>query len=126
MPDHLNDLTLAGCSIWLDDLSRSRLTSGSLATLIADKHVTGVTTNPSIFHAAITSGTDYHEQLHALAGAGTSADEALLAVITDDVRAACDLFRPVHDATDGVPAGPRRDRRRRRPGVRRGRPAPGP
>ncbi|PID97080.1 MAG: transaldolase [Actinomycetales bacterium] len=102
MSDHLSDLTLAGCSIWLDDLSRSRLTSGSLAALIAEKHVTGVTTNPSIFHAAITSGTDYHEQLHALAGAGFSADEALLAVITDDVRAACDLFGPVHDATDGI------------------------
>ena len=68
--DNLADLAAAGVSIWLDDLSRSRLTSGSLAALIRDQHASGVTTNPSIFQAAITSGTDYDEQLASLAGAG--------------------------------------------------------
>ncbi len=56
MTEPLTALTDAGVSIWLDDLSRDRLTSGSLADLVADQHVTGVTTNPSIFAKAISSG----------------------------------------------------------------------
>ncbi|HOF37015.1 MAG TPA: transaldolase family protein, partial [Dermatophilaceae bacterium] len=93
--DNLADLAAAGVSIWLDDLSRSRLTSGSLAALIRDQHVSGVTTNPSIFQAAITSGTDYDEQLASLAAAGADADAALFAITTDDVRAGCDVFASV-------------------------------
>lgn len=100
--DNLADLAAAGVSIWLDDLSRSRLTSGSLAALIRDQHVSGVTTNPSIFQAAITSGTDYDEQLASLAAAGADADAALFAITTDDVRAGCDVFASVAAATDGV------------------------
>ncbi len=100
--DPLCDLAKAGVSIWLDDLSRGRLTGGGLAQLIAHRHVTGVTTNPSIFQAAITGGTDYDEALRTLGAAGASADEAVFALTTDDVRAACDLFGPVHDKTAGV------------------------
>ncbi len=100
--DHLGELAAAGVSIWLDDLSRARLTSGNLAALIRDEHVSGVTTNPSIFQAAITSGTDYDAQIAALAGSGASVDETVFAMTTDDVRAACDLFRPLYDATGGV------------------------
>ncbi len=100
--DPLCDLAKAGVSIWLDDLSRGRLTGGGLAELIAHRHVTGVTTNPSIFQAAITGGTDYDDALRTLGAAGASADEAVFALTTDDVRTACDLFRPVHDKTAGV------------------------
>ncbi len=100
--DHLADLAAAGVSIWLDDLSRGRLTSGGLAGLIRDQHVTGVTTNPSIFQAAITAGSDYDAQLASLAASGAAADEAVFAMTTDDVRAACDLFAPVAAATHGV------------------------
>ena len=99
---HLADLAAAGVSIWLDDLSRGRLASGGLAELIRDHHVTGVTTNPSIFQAAITAGSDYDEQLAALAAAGADAEAAVFAMTTDDVRAACDVFAPVAAATDGV------------------------
>jgi len=93
--DHLGDLAAAGVSIWLDDLSRGRLTSGGLAGLIRNQHVTGVTTNPSIFQAAITSGSDYDTQLASLAAGGATADDAVFAMTTDDVRSACDLFAPV-------------------------------
>jgi transaldolase len=100
--DHLAELAAAGVSIWLDDLSRARLTTGTLAALIRDQHVSGVTTNPSIFQAAITSGTDYDKQLASLAAAGADADAALFAITTDDVRAGCDVFAGVAVATDGV------------------------
>src|SRR6188508_208293 len=63
-------LSEAGVSIWLDDLSRERITSGGLARLIADRNVVGVTTNPTIFAGALSKGDAYAEQLHALAVAG--------------------------------------------------------
>jgi len=97
------DLSAAGVSIWLDDLSRSRLTSGNLADLIATRNVVGVTTNPTIFQGAIGGGSDdYAAQLNELAAAGASVDDAIFAATTDDVRNACDVFRPVYDATNGV------------------------
>lgn len=96
-------LSDAGVSIWLDDLSRSRITSGNLTDLIATRNVVGVTTNPSIFQAAIGgSGEAYDAQIAELAAAGASADEAIFAATTDDVRNACDIFLPVYDASDGV------------------------
>ncbi|PJI85425.1 transaldolase [Luteimicrobium subarcticum] len=95
-------LSEAGVSIWLDDLSRERLRSGSLADLVARRDVVGVTTNPTIFAKALSEGDAYDEQLGALAGAGVPADEAVWTITTDDVRAAADVLRPVYDATDGV------------------------
>jgi transaldolase len=96
-------LAAAGVSIWLDDLSRSRITSGNLAELIKTRNVTGVTTNPSIFQAAIGGGAEaYDAQIAELAKAGANVDEAIFAATTDDVRDASDIFRPVFDATDGV------------------------
>jgi transaldolase len=98
------DLSAAGVSIWLDDLSRSRITSGNLAQLIADRNVVGVTTNPTIFQSAIgnTSDDSYAAALGALADEGADADAAIFALTTDDVRNAADIFRPVFDATGGV------------------------
>ena len=61
--DPLKDLAKAGVAIWLDDLSRERLVTGSLARLIRDCHVVGVTTNPTIFQHAITGSEFYHEQV---------------------------------------------------------------
>ncbi|CAI9392355.1 transaldolase [Microbacterium sp. T2.11-28] len=97
-------LSAAGVSIWLDDLSRSRITSGNLASLIETRTVSGVTTNPSIFQAAIGNADDdsYQEALAALAADGADADAAIFALTTDDVRNAADIFRPVYDATGGV------------------------
>lgn len=95
-------LTTAGVSIWLDDLSRERLTSGSLAALIAEKNVVGVTTNPSIFAAALQDGASYATQVAELAAAGADAETAIFEITTTDVANACDLFAPVHAATHGI------------------------
>jgi transaldolase len=95
-------LSDAGVSIWLDDLSRERLTSGNLQALVDEKDVVGVTTNPTIFAAALAKHDAYEAQVKELAAAGTSVDEAVLAITTDDVREACDLFAPIAEATQGV------------------------
>lgn len=95
-------LSEAGVSIWLDDLSRGRLETGTLRKLIEEKNVVGVTTNPSIFHAAITSGTDYDTTIAAKAAAGASVEETIFEITTTDVADACDLFAPVAAATKGV------------------------
>jgi len=97
----LKRLSDEGVSIWLDDLSRKRITSGNLADLIDTHHVVGVTTNPSIFQAAIGSGEGYEEQLADLAVRGVTVDEAVRMMTTADVRAAADILRPVYDATAG-------------------------
>ncbi len=98
---NLQALSDAGVSIWLDDLSRDRLNTGNLAELITTKNVVGVTTNPSIFQAALSQGTAYDEQIAQLAGEGKTVDEAVFALTTADVAQACDLFRPVFEQTDG-------------------------
>lgn len=92
----------AGVAIWLDDLSRERLRTGNLAELVADKGVVGVTTNPSIFAAALSKGDAYDAQLRELAADGADVDAAVFRITTDDVRQAADVLRPVYDATDGV------------------------
>ncbi|MGW0911217.1 transaldolase [Streptomyces sp. NPDC002784] len=97
----LKRLSDEGVSIWLDDLSRKRIASGNLAELVATKHVVGVTTNPSIFQAAIGSGDGYEEQLADLAVRGVTVDEAVRMMTTADVRAAADVLRPVYDRTGG-------------------------
>lgn len=102
MTDPLTAITDAGVSIWLDDLSRERLTSGSLARLVAEAHVAGVTTNPTIFAKAITGSDTYTEQLGQLATRGVDVDTALREITTFDVRWACDVLRPAYDATDWV------------------------
>jgi transaldolase len=101
MNDRLKALADAGVSIWLDDLSRQRLASGSLAALIQDKHVVGVTTNPTIFAKAISDADAYAEQVTRLAADGVTTDLAIRAITTDDVRNAADLFKPVYDDTEG-------------------------
>ncbi|PZU48345.1 MAG: transaldolase [Microbacterium sp.] len=97
-------LSDAGVSIWLDDLSRTRIDSGNLAELIETRNVTGVTTNPSIFQAAIGNQNDdsYDAPLAALASAGADVDAAIFELTTTDVRDAADIFRPVYDATGGI------------------------
>jgi transaldolase len=102
MDDALTELSSAGVSIWLDDLSRHRLVKGSLADMVAHFHVVGVTTNPTIFAKAITGADAYAEQLGDLSARGVDTGEALRAMTTFDVRWACDVLRPVYDATGGV------------------------
>ncbi len=101
MTDALKRLCDEGVAIWLDDLSRQRIASGSLAALIEKQHVVGVTTNPSIFHQAISEGRGYEAQLSDLAARRVTADEAVRMITAVDVRAAADILRPVFDATHG-------------------------
>ena len=97
-------LSDAGVSIWLDDLSRARITSGNLADLIASRNVVGVTTNPTIFANAITNpdDTSYDSQVAQLAESGATPEEAIFEATTQDVRDALDVFRPVWKETGHV------------------------
>jgi len=100
--DALAQLTAAGVSVWLDDISRERLTTGNLEMLMRDLHVRGVTSNPTIFAKAISSGSAYQGQLADLAVRGVSVDEAARSITTYDIRWACDVLRPVYDQTEGL------------------------
>jgi transaldolase len=100
--DVLAQLTAEDVSIWLDDISRERLTSGNLAGLAKNFHVRGVTSNPTIFAHAMAHGSAYDKQLGDLALRGVDVGEASRALTTYDIRWACDVLRPVFDSSDGV------------------------
>jgi transaldolase len=99
MSDRLKALADAGVSIWLDDLSRERIETGSLADLVKDSFVVGVTTNPTIFAKAIANGERYDAQVAELTRAGADVDKVIFEVTTQDVRNACDIMAPVAAAT---------------------------
>ena len=94
-------LSDAGVAIWLDDLSRGRITSGGLQQLIDERNVVGVTTNPSIFQAAISGAADYDADIQRLAASGADVDTVIESLTTDDVRAAADILAGVHESTAG-------------------------
>ena len=102
MNARLQALADAGVSIWLDDLSRERIASGSLARLVAESNVVGVTTNPTIFASAISQGERYGEQVAQLKATGAGVDEVLFELTTTDVRQGCDVLRPAYVASNGV------------------------
>jgi len=97
------EILKAGTSIWLDDLSRSKLTGSdpqSLPHRITYDGVRGVTTNPSIFGAAITGADEYAADIASLSG--KSVDEVVRTLTTDDVRVACDLFTEIYSTSKGI------------------------
>jgi transaldolase len=100
--DVLGQLSGAGVSVWLDDISRDRLRTGNLQQLIDDCHVVGVTSNPTIFAHAVDDGHAYDAQLADLKARGALVEEASRAITTYDIRWASDVLRPVHDATAGL------------------------
>jgi len=102
MSETLARLSAEGVAIWLDDLSRSRLSTGTLAELVRDHNVVGVTTNPTIFQKAISDDDVYDRQVRDLAIRRVDVEEAARAITTCDVRWACDVLRPVYDASDGL------------------------
>jgi transaldolase len=102
MSDRLKSLADAGVSIWLDDLSRERISTGNLEDLIQNSSVSGVTTNPTIFASALSNGAAYDDQVRELAARDTEVADAIKALTSDDVRHACDLFKGVYEATGGV------------------------
>ncbi len=102
MAERLKALADAGVSIWLDDLSRERIETGNLAELVKNQHVVGVTTNPTIFAAALSDGERYDSQVREQAKAGKDADEAIFSITTTDVRDACDVLADTFETTGGV------------------------
>ena len=99
MSDRLKALADAGVSIWLDDLSRERIETGNLADLVKESSVVGVTTNPTIFAAAIANGERYDAQVAQLVSGGADVDKVVFELTTEDVRNACDILAPVAEAT---------------------------
>ncbi len=99
MTDRLQALSDAGVSIWLDDLSRERIETGNLADLIKEKHVVGVTTNPTIFASAISDGERYDEQVRKLVADGADTTRVIFELTTEDVRNGCDIMEPVFEST---------------------------
>ncbi|MGA9749496.1 MAG: transaldolase [Nocardioides sp.] len=102
MSERLTALADAGVSIWLDDLSRERIETGNLADLVKNSSVVGVTTNPTIFAAAIADGERYDAQVAELVAADSDVDETIFALTTTDVRNACDVLADAWKASDGV------------------------
>jgi transaldolase len=100
--DPLGALSAAGVSIWLDDLSRERLETGNLTEMIRNKHLVGVTTNPTIFATAVGQGNSYTEQIRELAARNVDVDGAVREITTTDVRDAADEFREVYQSGDGA------------------------
>jgi transaldolase len=101
MQNALNDLAAAGVAVWLDDLSRPRITSGSLKAAVEHGDIVGITTNPTIFAKAIGAGSGYEDQLRDLALRGTAIGETLRLLTAWDVRAACDILHPVYEKSGG-------------------------
>jgi transaldolase len=102
MTDRLAELSAAGVAVWLDDLSRPRLTTGSLEKMSREQHVVGVTTNPSIFQKALSDADAYDAQLKDVAAMRVTVEEAVRLMTGRDVREACDVMRPAYDASNGV------------------------
>lgn len=102
MNSPLHKLAEAGVSIWLDDLSRDRIESGSLKELISSRAVSGVTTNPTIFAGAFANSAAYANELAELSARGASAEEAVFEATTADVRAACDVFSEIYKNSAGI------------------------
>ena len=98
-PKALHDL---GQSIWLDNITRDLLTSGTLQRYISEWSVTGLTSNPTIFNLAITKSTSYDPQIKALAASSLSDEELFFQLALSDLTTAADLFKPIHERTNGV------------------------
>ncbi|HWG01043.1 MAG TPA: transaldolase [Trebonia sp.] len=102
MSDVLGELTRAGVSVWLDDISRERLRTGNLKDLVTNHHVRGVTSNPTIFASALSKGDAYDDQIEDLKVRGISVEESARMITTYDIRWACDVLRPMYDESAGV------------------------
>ncbi len=91
-----------GQSLWLDNITRGLLTSGTLRRYVQDFSITGLTSNPTIFDHAIKNGHDYDEAIHQKVKDGKSGEALFFELAIEDLRQAADLFRPIHDRTNGV------------------------
>jgi transaldolase len=94
----LHDL---GQSLWLDNITRDILDNGTLRRYVDELSVTGLTSNPTIFDEAIGGGATYDAAINKKAGAGLSGEQLFIEIALEDLRRAADIFRPIHDRTDG-------------------------
>jgi len=92
----------AGQSLWLDNITRSLLTGGTLTRYMKELSVTGLTSNPTIFDHAIKNSHDYDAAIREKTAAGLSGEELFFELALEDLTRAADLFRPIHEATNGV------------------------
>lgn len=100
--NHLLKIEDLGQSIWIDNLTRDLIRSGELKQLIVSRGLRGVTSNPAIFEKAIAGNQMYDADIAAGIKAGKSLLEIYESLVFEDIRQACDIFRPVYDATDGL------------------------
>jgi transaldolase/glucose-6-phosphate isomerase len=95
----LVELGKLGQSPWLDFIERGLISSGGLLRLVSENGIKGVTSNPTIFEKAISGGREYDKQIQALSGRGTGVMEAYKEIVTEDIRNAADVLRPVYDGS---------------------------
>jgi transaldolase len=100
--ERLAALTAAGTSIWLDQIKRALISTGELQRLVEEDSLRGVTSNPTIFNAAILGSDDYDDQLEELARAGKDNREIYQELAIRDIQDACDVLRVVYDESGGV------------------------
>jgi transaldolase len=101
MGNTIKALLKEGQSVWQDDISREMIQSGALKQRIDEIGIRGVTSNPTIFQKAIAGGTTYDEDIKAHLGEGLSAAEIFQTIAVKDIQDACDLLRPIYDASGG-------------------------
>lgn len=100
--NHLFEIKDLGQSIWMDNLTRDLVRSGELKTMIDTRGLRGITSNPAIFEKAIAGNKMYDADIEAGIKAGKSVDAIYESLVFDDIRNACDIFRPVYDASHGL------------------------
>ncbi len=101
MSSPLQRLSALGQSVWIDFLSRESIRGGHMQSLISDDSVVGATSNPTIFEKAMAQGDAYEEQMHELLGHTQDTNEIFWELAMQDIREACDLFRPVWEGGSG-------------------------
>src|SRR3569623_610159 len=98
----LHELAAHGQSIWFDTLSRDLVHSGELKRMMEEDAVTGVTSNPTSFQKALSSGDAYDEDLKKLLGETDDPEQIFFSLALQDIHDACDVLKPAYDASDGV------------------------
>lgn len=100
--NNLIDLLDYGQSYWLDNLTREKINNGEIKKRVTEQGLRGITSNPSIFNKAFTSGNEYDEQIETLAKEGKSAQEIYEALTIKDIQDACDILKPIYDQSKGI------------------------
>ncbi|HCF30039.1 MAG TPA: transaldolase, partial [Cyanobacteria bacterium UBA11049] len=100
--NHLVEIKQFGQSIWMDNLTRDMIQSGELKALVENGGICGITTNPAIFEKAMMGNAIYDADIEAGVRAGLPIQKIYESLVFEDIRKACDIFKPIYDATDGL------------------------